>query len=51
MTTKQFKALAKRRYDKIEPLQRPGEKATYKMVYLFKDTSFLTKHTQLKEQK
>ena len=41
MDQKQLKALAARRYEKIEPLNKPGEKATYKTVQVFKDTSFL----------
>ena len=41
MDTKQLKALAARRYEKREPLNKPGEKATYKTIQLFKDMSFL----------
>ena len=49
VTTEQFKALAKRRYDKVEPLQKPGEKATYKVVQVFKDLSFLERVQQERE--
>lgn len=50
MTLKQFKSLANRQHEATEPLIESTGKTTYKVLEVFKDTSFLKRIQEEKDR-